>query len=81
MLYARVIHENIDTAKACGGILHHLRYFIGLGHVGTAVKSLDLMVCCGLLLQSRNLGRVTKAIEDNIGALSRERVCDAQSYP
>ena len=75
MLNASVVDQNIDAAKFLLGKLHHGFNFCGLAHVGAVIGHFGAQ-CCNFSFGS---GMVTKAIQNNVGALLGQGFGNAQA--
>ncbi|SPC17321.1 hypothetical protein CO2235_90195 [Cupriavidus oxalaticus] len=76
MLDAGIVDQDVGAAEVGLRIAHHVLDLCRLAHVRAVVADLDALaglrdlVLCGV--------HITKAIDDDIGALSRQRLCDAE---
>ena len=75
MLDAGVVHQDVHPPETIGRELHHVLDVRGLAHVGTVVVDLDP--------KRGNLRpggiRITKPVEDDVGALTRQGFGNAQA--
>ena len=79
MLDAGVVDQQVDGAELRQRLAHHVLDGLGPAHVGAVVAHLHVVLLGEFGAQRFDLALVAEAVEDDVGALGRQRAGDAEA--